>query len=561
MTADPLIGTEIDGSYRIRRVIGAGGQGVVYLADTVEPPKREVVLKVLNASSAHREEAVARFDREADQLRAVSHDNIVKMLGYGHVHGRPYIVMEFVRGQSLRQMLSKRGPLSVSEFVPIAAQVLKAVGHVHSRGIMVRDIKPANIMLCRHRGRENYVKLLDFGLAKLVGDQEGITTNHIVGTVGFLSPEQIRSEPFDLRVDVFALGVLFYFCLTKQLPYHGDTTEATLFATVNDSPQPLSEVIETSTELTPELEDLIMRCIAQDPEDRPSHADEVVEGLIDAVPVTMFRLPKAAGPPTSTLTTGSLRLDEHHDRPAPPLPANQRHTEALGETVGMDAAVAAAEVVEAESMPVPNRSGKVWGIAAIAAVLAGAVAWFAASGDAPEPSAPAPALASAPSASVGEAAPAAQAVATLEIAVEPAAEVLIDGTPYGTNPGALSLPPGTVEIRAQADGYQPWSKSIALEAGKTTSLQVALTANPAAAVPGSDEPDVVIVDDEPAKPAPTRSKRKRTKPAAPEPAPEPTAAPTPPKKPTKPTIAPGAMPRRKGSSNGSRKLDNDVWGD
>lgn len=556
MTADPLIGTEIDERYRIRRVIGAGGQGVVYLADTLEAPKREVVLKVLNATGAHQEEAVARFDREADQLRSVSHDNIVKMLGYGHVHGRPYIVMEYVRGQSLQNFLSKRGPLSVREFVPIAAQVLKAVGHVHSRGIMVRDIKPANIMLCRHRGRENYVKLLDFGLAKLVGDQEGITSNHIVGTVGFLSPEQIRSEPFDLRVDVFALGVLFYFCLTKQLPYHGETTEATLFATVNDSPQPLSEVVETSTELTPELEDLIMRCIAQDPEDRPSHADEVVEGLIDAVPVTMFRLPKAAGPPTSTLTTGSLRLDEHRDRPAPPRPANERHTEALGETVGMDAAVAAAEVVEAESMPVRSRSGAVYGIAAAAALVAGAVAWFVAGSDAPEPPAPVPvATASTPSV---EASPAPQALATLEIAVEPTAEILIDGTPYGTNPGALSLPPGTVEIRAQADGHQTWSKSIALEAGKTTSLQVALTATAAAEPPNADdEPEVVIVDDTPAKPASARSKRKRSKAAPSEAPPEPTAAPTP----TKPTIAPGTMPRRKGSSNGSRKLDNDVWGD
>lgn len=546
---------------------------MVYLADTTDTPPRPVVIKMLNAAGAHDREAVARFDREAKQLKAVSHENIVKMLGHGHAFGRAYIVMEYIRGESLRELLSTQGALTLPQFVPIAAQILKAVGHVHSRGIMVRDIKPANIMLCRHRGRDNFVKLLDFGLAKLVGDQDAITTAHIVGTIGYLSPEQIQSKPFDLRVDVFALGVLFYHCLSGQLPYRGETPEGTLYATVHNEPTPLAEVLPTSAQMTPELEDLIMRCIDQNPDRRPAHADEVVEGLIDAVPASLFRLPKAAGPITSTMTTGSLRLDEHHDRPSPP-PGPQLVPAAQGETLSIGTApvaVTAPDIVVAESVPTPTSPTKVWGIAAAAALLAGTVVWFSARSPSPPAQSPATAEASTPSA------PSASKT-TLEVSVDPPATIYVDGEAKGIDPGTIELSPGTHEVRAEADGYRPWSKPVVIEEGKPLTLQIALTAATPedAPAPADDSPDPVVIepdetDVDPTSPstdshAPSRSRKKRrhakkSKAAsAPEQRPDPPPASSPPTAPpTSRGITPGDMPRRRPKQKNSRALDNNVW--
>ncbi|MCR9159217.1 MAG: serine/threonine-protein kinase [Nannocystaceae bacterium] len=554
---DPVVGREIDGRFLVERVIGAGGQGVVYLART--PDSRQVVLKMLNAASAHDPEAVARFEREARQLEAVSHENIVKMLGHGHALGRAFIAMEYIRGESLRDVLSTRGALALPQFVPIAAQILKAVGHVHSRGIMVRDIKPANIMLCRHRGRDNFVKLLDFGLAKLVGEQDAITTSHFVGTIGYLSPEQIQGLPFGLRVDVFALGVLFYHCLSGKLPFRGDTPEGTLYATVHSQPTPLAEVLPASAQMPPELEDLIMRCIDQDPARRPAHADEVVEGLIDAVPSSMFRLPKANGPITSTETTGRVRLDEHRDRSTAP-PAGVREAAKSDSTAAPPVAVTAPEFVAAAPVPATSHAGRVGAIATAAAVLAGAVAWFVARGESTPPSEDR-------GGEVVEASlPADPSPSTLEVSVEPSATISIDGEVKGIDPGALELSPGPHEVRAEATGYQPWSKAVVIEPGKALALQIALTpefaAAPAPTTSAPPRPEVAAPEPTPrARASRTRSRGKRRPNEAPKPATRDAVDENPETRggTNGGAIVPGDMPRRRTKQTKTRALDENVW--
>jgi len=290
--ADPLIGHALGGKFTIKRLIGRGGVGLVYLAEQADR-NREVVVKVLSPNWADDDEALARFEREAKRLSGLKHPNIVSMVDFGKEDRRAYLVMEYLRGEPLADFVERNRRLTLEQFVPIAAQILKGIGHAHSREMMVRDIKPANIMLCERKGRANFVKILDFGLAKLTKGDQAITEEHVMGTVGYLSPEQIRGEEIDLRVDVYALGVLFYYMLSGRLPFEGENNATVFYKTINEPPVRLSEFLPEGHDIPEGLVDLIHGCLEKDRDDRPTNADEVVEGLIDVVPAAMFRLPRA----------------------------------------------------------------------------------------------------------------------------------------------------------------------------------------------------------------------------------------------------------------------------
>ena len=230
---DPLLGKAVGNRYAIERLIGRGGVGLVYLAED-KIDGSQVVVKVLAPHWAEDRDAVARFDREALRMAKLDHPNVVKMYDHGTFEGRAFIVMEFIRGEPLRRYLSRRKRLPLEEFVPLAAQILDGAGYVHDRGIMMRDIKPPNIMLCEQGGRANHIKLLDFGLAKLIEEDEDdeVTKAHVIGTAAYMSPEQIKGEKIDLRVDVYALGVLFFLMLTGEQPIAGDNDAAVLVITM-----------------------------------------------------------------------------------------------------------------------------------------------------------------------------------------------------------------------------------------------------------------------------------------------------------------------------------------
>ncbi|HEY8377766.1 MAG TPA: serine/threonine-protein kinase, partial [Nannocystis sp.] len=164
---DPSPGAIIGGKYEIDRLLARGGVGVVYVARERETG-REVVIKFLAGHLTGESEASARFEREVERLSGIQHANIVELLDHGQENGAPYLVMEYLSGESLLAYLTRKGRLTLAEFVPIAAQILKALGYAHARGLIHRDIKPGNIMLITRKGRANFVKLLDFGMAKLV---------------------------------------------------------------------------------------------------------------------------------------------------------------------------------------------------------------------------------------------------------------------------------------------------------------------------------------------------------------------------------------------------------
>jgi hypothetical protein len=291
--ADAMIGEILGGRYLVERLIDRGGMGLVYLATEVAA-ERHVVVKMLAPHWTEDADAVARFDREGERLAELKHPNIVEMFDVGRAGEQAFIAMEYIEGEPLRRYLKRNERTSLREFGPIAAQVLSAVGYAHAHEIMLRDIKPSNIMLCERDGKASFVKLLDFGLAKLVGgDDVEITKAHVVGTAGYLSPEQIRGEAIDVRVDVYALGVLFFVMLTGKSPIQGDNDAALLYNHVHGAPRRLADELPPGEEVPEGLIELVHKCLEKDPNKRPADASAVAELLSGCLPAEVLALPDA----------------------------------------------------------------------------------------------------------------------------------------------------------------------------------------------------------------------------------------------------------------------------
>lgn len=284
--SNPLIGRRLGGRYTVERLLGRGRVGLRYLARRAEAPQA-VVVEVLAPQWLRGADAEARFDREATRLCATRHPNIVAVLDHGREDDRAYLVMEHVEGELLSDRLAQQGRLSLEEFVPIAAQILKGIGHAHTRELRVRDVDPASVILCERKGRANFVKLLD---AYTLDRSEPITDEHVTRTIGYLAPEAIRGETTDLRADVYAIGVLFHAMLCGRLP-----------AATNE-PERVGPSLPAELGLPEGLVRLVARCLADHPDDRPADANAVVEELIDAVPAHLFRLPRSS---TSTVPHGA----------------------------------------------------------------------------------------------------------------------------------------------------------------------------------------------------------------------------------------------------------------
>ena len=404
---DPLIGQTIGGKYTVVRLLARGGIGLVYLAREVlqEGGEREVVVKVLAPHWIDKPEARARFQREGQRLGALQHPNIVSLLDCGHEQGHAYMVMEYLVGELLSDFMTRKGRLSLDVFIPIAAQILKGLGYAHSRGLMHRDIKPGNIMLTVRKGRANFVKILDFGMAKLVEGEENVTAEQIVGTANFMAPEQIRGEVLDVRVDVYALGVLFYAMLAGRMPFEGEGNAALLYKHMHEEPPPLASLLPAGHDVPEELIALIHQCLAKDPEARPPDADAIVEALIDSCPSSLFHLPVAdgsvgvivsstsmAGPATSA-ELSMFDLTRPMPRRAKTREGRPRTNHAIPRRPASEPApssqlsVTAPTVASTLISVAPPRPARSWGLIAAAsgALLAGGVIAALSWGSAPPP--------------------------------------------------------------------------------------------------------------------------------------------------------------------------------
>lgn len=270
------------GQYLLKRRLGAGGMGEVYLAEHVLL-RRPCALKLIRPERAGDPKHLARFEREVRATAALTHPNTVQIFDYGRAEdGTFYYVMEYLPGLTLEQVVRAYGPLPPARAVHVLRQLCGALGEAHARGLVHRDIKPGNIMICERGGAHDVAKLLDFGLVipPVQGTDEKLTQEGAVpGTPAYLSPEQAGgSDELDARSDIYSVGALAYFLLAGRPPFTGRSPTRLLAAHLYEAPQPLTD---HRPDVPADLEAIILRCLAKDPADRFSDAASLDAALAE----------------------------------------------------------------------------------------------------------------------------------------------------------------------------------------------------------------------------------------------------------------------------------------
>ena len=264
-----MIGKTIS-HYKILEELGRGGMGVVYKAEDTKL-KRTVALKFLPPELTRDPEAKRRFIHEAQAAAALSHPNICTVHEIDEYEGTSFIAMEYIEGQSLKEKVES-GPLKVEQAVDIAIEVAEGLQEAHGKGIVHRDIKSANIMVTT----KGQAKIMDFGLAKLAGRTHLTQSGTTIGTPAYMSPEQTHGEVVDHRTDIWSFGVVLYEMVTGQLPFKGDYEQAVIYSILNEEPQPPTAL---RSDLPEELEHIIVKALAKDPDKRYRKVEELLQTL------------------------------------------------------------------------------------------------------------------------------------------------------------------------------------------------------------------------------------------------------------------------------------------
>ena len=310
---DPLIGTEVAGRYKVIKRLGEGGMGQVYLA-MHEVIEKKVALKILRPEYSEKPDIVTRFQQEAISASRIKHPNVLEVFDFGQLenNGCFFLAMEFLEGRDLSDEISAMGVMEPNRAVPIALQICRALGAAHSRGVVHRDMKPENVFLQRTTDGEEIVKIVDFGIAQLRSPDKPqgespeepkrrrlTKTGMIFGTPEYMAPEQAAGKQADLRVDVYATGIILYEMFTGAVPFTGETFMAVLASQLNDDAPGMREIVPDLA-LSRELEAVIMHTLAKKPDDRFQSMAELA-AAITATPEGEFasRL---------TLTTGGASM-------------------------------------------------------------------------------------------------------------------------------------------------------------------------------------------------------------------------------------------------------------
>jgi serine/threonine protein kinase len=275
----------LSGRYRLEGTLGHGGMGVVYRGTDLMM-HRPIAVKLIRAVDGVEldEEIAGRFLREAKNTARLQHEHIIEVFDLGRTdEGGLYFVMELLEGESLSARLRREGQLSPATVVHIGRQICEALHVAHTAGVVHRDLKPANIMLLSRAGDDDFVKVLDFGVAKSTMDNQDTQLTHtgmLVGTVDYMAPEQIMGKTVDGRTDVYALGVVLYKMLSGIPPFRDTGVPALIHAHINTMPKPL---IEVSRGIPNELDHVVLRCLAKSPERRFESMAELARALTQAV--------------------------------------------------------------------------------------------------------------------------------------------------------------------------------------------------------------------------------------------------------------------------------------
>ena len=303
---DQYIGKMLDNRYEILEVIGTGGMAVVYRA-RCHRLNRLVAIKILRDDLAKDAEFRRRFHDESQAVAMLSHPNIMAVYDVSRSSDVEYIVMELIDGITLKQYMQKKGaPLNWREALHFITQIMKALSHAHSRGIIHRDIKPQNIMVLR----DGSVKVADFGIARLASAAQNTLTQEALGSVHYISPEQARGSRIDARSDIYSAGVVLYEMLTGRLPFEGDTPVSVAIQHINSIPLPPREL---NPDIPEALESITMKAMAPNVENRYASADAMLSDLeefrknpsinFEYTPSDLFPTPGVTDEPTQIIDT------------------------------------------------------------------------------------------------------------------------------------------------------------------------------------------------------------------------------------------------------------------
>ncbi len=492
-THDPTIDRRLDGAaapgdlpegmevgeYRVLRKIGEGGMGAVYAA--VQPViGKRVAIKVIAQHIASNPDVVRRFIDEARSVNKIGHPNIVDIFSFGWLPDRRhYFAMEFLDGKSLADRL-KQGPIPIAECRRVLRQICEALEAAHRQGIVHRDLKPDNIWIAEPQHGESFAKLLDFGIAKLMGDGDATArtqTGVMMGTPAYMAPEQCRGEGIDPRTDIYALGMILYEMFARRLPFSGGFAEL-ITHNLMTVPRPPS----TYAAVPPALDRLILACLEKDPAKRPQTAEALGRALEASLPTAgpapgaALPVAQAASAPVATPDTLSPPPGRtSSDLTMPPA----RDRKPLFVLAGLGVAVLVVGVGIAMG---PHRGSQLPG--------------------------PAPAPAPAPSSAVGR--------AHVVIKGVDAASVLVDGKLIAAGVREARVPdvaPGELHhLRVEATGRPPFERTFTVAAAAEVDLEAEFSPAPTSPPPPPVEPRPAV------RPAGERAHRREPAPTSPPPA-------------------------------------------
>jgi serine/threonine-protein kinase len=288
-----MIGTVLSGRYRLEAKLGSGGMSTVYLArdQTLDRP---VAVKVMHREMSEQADQLERFRQEARSVAKFSHPNVVSVIDAGEDGGHPYIVFEYVEGETLKQRISRNGALDPQEAIAYAIEIARGLSVAHARNMVHRDIKPQNILI----DAEGRAKLTDFGISRQL-EQDGMTaTGRVLGTTDYVAPEQAMGRKVDPRTDIYSLGVVLYEMLIGQVPFAADSQVGVAMKHVNEE---LPDVQRRRPDVSAAVALVVERSTAKDPAERYQQVSEMIDDLSTALEVEAARAGSTTGEATSVL--------------------------------------------------------------------------------------------------------------------------------------------------------------------------------------------------------------------------------------------------------------------
>ena len=468
---DPLIGQTIDGRYYVERGIGEGGMGVVY-AGQHRVIGKKVAIKVLRGEMAHDDELTARFLQEARAASAIGNPHIVDISDFGRTpDGSTYFVMELLEGKSLAAVMAEsRGPMPVPRIVSLTKQLAQGLAAAHAAHIVHRDLKPDNVMLITRGSEPDFVKILDFGIAKVGGATRKMTrAGSVFGTPHYMSPEQAAGAPVDHRTDIYALGAIVYEMAAGKVPFDADNMMAVITQHMYKAPVPIRALVP-AVNVPPGLDAIVLKCLSKQPDARYGAMEDLLADLQrlegGASPLALSDMVGRAS--SYSFSPGSITGSMPH--PVPASPARDKARWPLWVVLGGVAAgslLALLVVLLARVGGAGPHARPLAASATTAKSLASATA-------APSPAAP-PTTAPASAAVAPPAPSAANAKTEVLLSVRPAdAVVMRDTEDLGSSPIALLVGSGeSVRLTVSRKGYK--TKTVTVD---ETEAKVTVTLDP-----------------------------------------------------------------------------------